>query len=94
MLRAAAGSAYSDDGVRIDTHCACGLPLHYDDPLVQGVVEATIRERGTHVIATIEGRAFAIPRHYLALHCAAGLDGLDPAQLGFAEITAAANLVR
>ena len=69
-----------------DVLCACGLPLHYRDSTTRAIVESAIRERGPDVIATIDGRDYAIPRHYLALHCAGGLDGIEPARLGFVEV--------
>jgi hypothetical protein len=65
------------------TACACGLPLHYLDPIVRAFVEHVIDERGPNVVATIGGRAFEVPRHYIALH---GLDDVDTEALGFADV--------
>ncbi len=64
----------------VEERCACGRVLHYPDSSVRAFVESVIRERGPNVIATIDDRAVAIPRHYIALH---GLDDVDPDRLGF-----------
>jgi hypothetical protein len=77
-------SAYLNENAA-DGFCACGLPLHYTDPIVQAFVEGVIRERGPNVIATIGGRAVEVPRHFIALH---GLDNLDPEAMGFPFVAA------
>lgn len=50
--------------------CACGRPLHYTDPYVRAIVEELIADLGPDItVRELEtGRAWRIPRHYIALH--------------------------
>jgi hypothetical protein len=78
-------------------YCYCGRPLHYDDPHVlafyrrpsaeiRAFVDACIEDAGGECAAVTmpDGRAFLVPRHYIALH---GITGAtDLAALGFDEI--------
>lgn len=48
--------------------CACGEPLHYTNPVNRHRVESFIAEHGWCVKVVIGGRAWMVPRHYIALH--------------------------
>ena len=63
--------------------CHCGQPLHYADPWARAYVESLIAHLGPNIPVTVEGRTWAVPRHYIALH---GLMGAEVAHLGFREI--------
>ena len=64
--------------------CHCGRPLHYTDPAVRGWVEHLIETLGPDVVVThADGRAWLVPRHFIALH---GLKGAEVASLGFPEV--------
>lgn len=64
--------------------CACGQPLHYNDPNVQKLVERLIAEMGPDVRVQVGDRAWMVQRHYIALH---GLKAKELASLGFAEVS-------
>lgn len=69
------------------TLCACGEPLHYSAPDVQVAVEDLVARLGPDVKIVVEGRAWMVPRHYIALH---GIRGADlpmlATRLGFVEV--------
>ena len=60
--------------------CGCGEPLHYSDSHLQEIVQHFVDELGEFVEVRVNGRAWRIPRHFLALH------GLKAARI--AEIAA------
>jgi hypothetical protein len=69
--------------------CACGKPLHYTSELTQHLVETMIADLGDCVKITVMelGRAFMVPRHFIALHTITGRDLPKLAeQYGFKEI--------
>jgi hypothetical protein len=49
-------------------YCACGQPLHYDDPRTQAIVQQQCETLGQDIRVRIGTRIFLMPRHYLALH--------------------------
>ncbi len=49
-------------------NCACGLPLHYNDPNIQTMVEKIILDRGEFVEISVEGKRYKVQRHFIALH--------------------------
>jgi hypothetical protein len=69
--------------------CACGKPLHYNDPQIQELMEGHVAKLGECVEIKVlgSGRRFMVPRHYVALH---GVRGADiPAlaeRCGFEEV--------
>ena len=68
--------------------CPCGQPLHYTNDKVQHYIQDLIDILGSTVDVTVNGRTWAVPRHYIALH---GINGSELArtaqQLGFIEVT-------
>lgn len=57
--------------------CACGRPLHYSDPHLREMVDAQIKQLGERItVRRLDGRAWLVPRHYIALH------GLKADELG------------
>lgn len=50
------------------TLCACGKPLHYNDPAVQRLVEDLVKELGATIKVTGRRGSYRVQRHYLALH--------------------------
>ena len=68
--------------LRPPTLCHCGKPLHYTDPVLERHMMDRVRVMGELVTVTIDGRTWAIPRHYIALH---GLNITDIPALGFRE---------
>lgn len=67
------------------TMCHCGRPLHYTNPAVETYVRSMVQHFGECVtIHSDHGRAWLVPRHYLALH---GLAAVDLPHLGFREVT-------
>ena len=48
--------------------CPCGKPLHYPRPDVRRIVEKYIAELGPLITVVVEEQAYAVPRHYIALH--------------------------
>lgn len=48
--------------------CACGEPLHYDDLVLQTVIEDYVKELGPEMIVTVRQRQYLAQRHYIALH--------------------------
>lgn len=48
--------------------CLCGQPLHYSDPKLQRMTERMIGAYGVNVKVQIAGRAYMVPRHWIALH--------------------------
>ncbi len=69
--------------------CACGKPLHYHDPVLEGIIRSMVDKYGPTVIVTVPygngfKRSWHVPRHYIALH---GLRGEDLPTLGFQEAT-------
>lgn len=64
--------------------CHCGEPLHYTDPRVRVQMEMLIEQVGEFVTVRVEGRAWRVQRHYIALH---GIKGAELASLGFEELT-------
>jgi hypothetical protein len=69
--------------------CACGLELHYTDQAVRAYVNALISTSGPTLEVSVlgGGKAYKVPRHYLALH---GLNAKDLPRLaqeyGFEEV--------
>lgn len=63
--------------------CHCGQPLHYLSVEASRLTEDLIRTRGTHVLVTVDGRTWRVPRHYIALH---GLKAWEIHALGFDEV--------
>ena len=68
--------------------CACGRPLHYADPFLRKLVQEWVDELGESMPVHVGGRAWMIPRHYIALH---GLKAAEIEKLGFPEVTDAAR---
>ncbi len=64
-------------------NCHCGKPLHYANPVVQGMVERMVAELGETVTVQMDGRKWKVPRHFIALH---GLKGYEIHRLGFQEV--------
>lgn len=66
------------------TLCACGMPLHYENPVTRFQVDMVIAHAGgdPFVRVTSQSGVFMVQRHYIALHglCEADLNGL--AELG------------
>jgi len=62
--------------------CACGQPLHYSNPHLRAIVEATIEGYGECIKIASNGQAWLVPRHYIALH------GLRAVDLGTANVPA------
>ncbi|HEY1242202.1 MAG TPA: hypothetical protein VGF16_16675 [Bryobacteraceae bacterium] len=56
--------------------CACGRPLHYSDARIRETVEQMIAQLGERVKVSCGGRAWMVPRHFIALH------GLRAEELG------------
>jgi hypothetical protein len=48
--------------------CPCGQPLHYPNPATERFVREQIRELGAVVRMVTPDGAWAVPRHYIALH--------------------------
>lgn len=71
-----------------ETQCACGRPLHYSDPMVRRFVERQIEEHGERVKVSCGGRAWLVPRHFIALHGLKAKELGTPALPGFEEIAA------
>jgi hypothetical protein len=71
--------------LKMPSLCHCGRPLHYSDPHLQVRIEALIRELGEFAKITVmeTGRAWLVPRHYIALH---GIKARDLPTLGFREV--------
>lgn len=63
--------------------CACGKPLHYRNEKIQRLVQQMVDDLGERVKVVAHGRAFLVPRHFLALH---GLKAEEVADLGFEEV--------
>ncbi len=52
-----------------DDLCACGQPLHYSTPEIRDMVERMIALVGSrYVPILVDGRAWYVDRHYIALH--------------------------
>jgi hypothetical protein len=71
-----------------ERRCACGRPLHYSDEKARVTVERLNELAGTPLIkVTVGGRAWRVPRHYIALH---GLKADElprlALRLGFSEV--------
>lgn len=69
--------------VAMSEMCHCGKPLHYTNPVMQGVVTELIEATGPYITVTVAGRTWLVQRHYIALH---GLTAAEVASLGFREI--------
>jgi hypothetical protein len=67
----------------IDTQCACGRPLHYNDPNVLRMVERLVATKGPDVHVQVGDRVWLVQRHYIALH---GLKAQELPSLGFPEV--------
>lgn len=64
--------------------CYCGQPLHYSDPKYRVMVEELIKAAGDpYITVRVIGRAWRVPRHYIALH---GLKAMELPFLGFEEV--------
>jgi hypothetical protein len=63
--------------------CFCGQPLHYGDPVMQAHVQRLVDALGEYVKVTVGGRAWMVPRHYIALH---GIKAAELPLLGFEEV--------
>jgi hypothetical protein len=63
--------------------CLCGKPLHYTDPVIQEKVQALVEELGDCMKVSAGGRAWMVPRHYVALH---GLRAAELPFLGLQEV--------
>lgn len=50
--------------------CPCGRPLHYVKPSMEAAVRRTVANRGETILTEVDsgGRAWWVPRHYIALH--------------------------
>ena len=64
--------------------CPCGLPLHYNNPHLEALVEEIINKKGQFALLMVDGREWRIPHHYLALHGKPGLRTIK--RLGFEEV--------
>jgi hypothetical protein len=63
--------------------CACGKPLHYDDPYSEATVRCLVADLGPDMKVTVGDRSWMVQRHYIALH---GLKACEVATLGFPEV--------
>jgi len=64
--------------------CACGQPLHYPTPEIRAMVERMIALVGSrYVPVLVDGRAWYVDRHYIALH---GLIAAEIPTLHFTEL--------
>lgn len=66
--------------------CACGRPLHYQNPESQALIQRLVDIHGPDVRVTIGDHTWSVQRHYIALH---GLRGWELPGLGFPEVEAA-----
>jgi len=67
-----------------DDLCACGQPLHYSNPEVRAAVDRIIAIVGSrYVPILVDGHAWYVDRHYIALH---GLAAAEIPWLGFREL--------
>ena len=66
-------------------NCACGSPLHYNDPNIKTLVERIISEQGEYVEVSVEGRRYRVQRHYIALHGIKAFELEKLADLGIVE---------
>jgi hypothetical protein len=48
--------------------CACGRPLHYQDPETEARVRFLIGLLGTDIRVNTPYGSWLVPRHYIALH--------------------------
>ncbi len=68
--------------------CACGKPLHYNDPQAEAYVRRMVAEHGECVrIQTVSG-IWLVPRHYIALH---GIRAKELPYLGFERVDGEEN---
>lgn len=49
-------------------NCACGLPLHYNNPDIQKIIEKMVLEQGEFVEVSVEEKRYKVQRHFIALH--------------------------
>lgn len=72
------------EGISDPELCACGQPLHYSNPEIRALVERIIALVGSrYVPLVVEGRAWYVDRHYIALH---GLTAAEIPTLSFQEL--------
>lgn len=66
------------------TLCACGLPLHYRNPVDRFVVDLLTAQAGDDPFITVAGPSgvFKVQRHYIALHGLREVDLNGLADLG------------
>jgi hypothetical protein len=52
------------------TMCACGKPLHYSSAHLREMIEQMVATLGECIVVKnlSSGKAFMVPRHYIALH--------------------------
>lgn len=71
----------------METKCACGKLLHYNDKYIQRLVEMIVMDMGELISVTVlfkkKYRTFLVQRHYIALH---GIKAIELPKLGFEEI--------
>jgi hypothetical protein len=63
--------------------CACGLPLHYADPIAEAWVRRLIAQEGEFITVTTPEGTWKVPRHFIALH---GLRAADLPKCNFERI--------
>ncbi len=50
-------------------NCACGRPLHYNDPNAQAQVQRLVDQLGEYTTITVPGiGSYKVQRHYIGLH--------------------------
>lgn len=52
----------------LEDRCPCGQPLHYSRADHRRAVELLIDQLGPTLRVEVAGQAWAVPRHYIALH--------------------------
>src|SRR6266850_1938932 len=55
--------------------CPCGVPLHYPDPSTEQAMRRLVQRFGWWITVKLtDGRAWRVPRHWIALHALAAAD--------------------
>lgn len=70
--------------MKTEERCACGRKLHYSNKELENSIRAFIAELGPEVKVIVDGRAWLVQRHYIALH---GIKACDLPSLGFKEVS-------
>ena len=48
--------------------CACGKPLHYNDPILKDTITQISKDHGDTVRVLSRGAWYRVQRHFIALH--------------------------